>query len=317
MTLFGWDASHYDGTLSAAILARAKAEGISFFTHKVGEGLSYDDPNDATALAAARSAGIEFIGGYFVPRSTGSAKAQVDHLISLADRDEPWWRSFPGWFWQVDLERWSYDNVPASQGIEVAREVRERTGCWTILYASNGQYNGSLGSWDGPLWNAHYVSRAGAGFAALYPGDSWRPTIGFQGGWSAYSGQEPTFLQYTSSATIAGLTTCDANAFRGTVDDLRSLIWEARDMDALTRYADNADRWGLATVTGQAAKYVGGDGNEATTDNILHQKLDKILSAVQSVQTGGVDIDALAAAVAAKLDIKAAVKAALREGTGQ
>src|SRR5213593_3223694 len=114
MTLFGWDASHFDGTLTTAILARAKAEGITWFTHKIGEGTGYDDPGDLTALAAARNAGIQFIGGYFVPRSNATINAQVDACIRLADRDEGWWRDFPGWFWQVDLERWPYDAVPAA-----------------------------------------------------------------------------------------------------------------------------------------------------------------------------------------------------------
>jgi hypothetical protein len=225
MSVYGWDCSHYDGTLTRAIMSRARSEGIAFVTHKIGEGTGYDDPGDLTALAAARDAGIEFVGGYFVPRSGSSVAAQVDACVRLADRDEPWWRTFPGWFWQVDLERWSYDNVPASVGIAFAKELRARTGRWTVLYASHGQYGNALTGWDGPLWNAHYVSHAAAGFAAMYPGDGWKPkSDAFAGGWSAYSGKEPTFLQYTSSATIAGLTTCDANAFRGSAADLRALI---------------------------------------------------------------------------------------------
>src|SRR5262249_55808726 len=51
----------------------------------------------------------------------------------------------------------------------------------------------------------------------LYPGDSYA-------GWGSYSGQTPAIVQYTSSATIAGRTTCDANAFRGTIDQLLTLI---------------------------------------------------------------------------------------------
>src|SRR5262245_42966490 len=127
MTVFGWDASQFDGLLSRETLARARAEGIVFFTHKIGEGTSIDDPNDLTAPAAARDAGIEFIGGYGVVR-TGDVAAEVDHLLQLADRDEPWWRTFPGWFWQVDLERWPYDDVSAATGIAYAGLLRQRTG---------------------------------------------------------------------------------------------------------------------------------------------------------------------------------------------
>jgi len=213
MTVFGWDSSHFDGQLSPSILARAKSEGIEFFTAKIAEGLAdTEGGHDDTALAAARAAGIPLVGGYLIPRSTATVTSQVDYWLKLADAGESWWRTFPGWFWQVDLERWPYDAVPASVGIAAAQQLRARTGRWTILYASRSQYGSQLGGWDGPLWNADY------GPTAAYPGDNWAP------GWAPYSGQAPTFLQYTSSATIAGLTTCDRNAYRGTLDQLRALV---------------------------------------------------------------------------------------------
>lgn len=227
MTQFGWDGSHYDGLLSTAILARAKDEGIAFFTHKVGEGTSYDDPNDLTALAAARNAGIECIGGYYVVR-TGAVDPQVDNCLALADRDEPWWRDWPHWAWQVDLERWPYDNVAAATGVAFAKRLRDRSRKPVLLYASKGQYGDELTGWNGPLWNANYTSRAASGFKAMYPGDGGA-------GWAAYSGQIPVLWQFTSSATIAGLTTCDANAFRGSYDQLKALF---RGDDMSQDYAD-------------------------------------------------------------------------------
>jgi len=240
MTVLGWDTSHFDGTLSAATLSRAYAEGIGFFTHKIAEGTQdTEGSHDDTALAAARDVGIEFLGGYLIPRTYTSVQAQVDFWLTLADAGEPWWRDFPGWFWQVDLERWPYDNVPASVGIACAQELRNRTGKWTILYASHGQYGDQLTGWDGPLWNADYVSGSTSA-AALYPGDEWVPSRSFgRGGWSPYSGQEPTFLQYADTATIAGLTARDANAFRGDIDELRQLI----EGGSVPNYAANAERY--------------------------------------------------------------------------
>jgi hypothetical protein len=225
VTQFGWDASHYDGLLSTTILSRAKAEGIVFFTHKIGEGLTDTEAgHDDTALAAARDAGIECLAGYLVPRTLDAA-AQVDFWLKLADTGEPWWRDWPLWAWQVDLERWTYDNVAAAKGIDCARRLRDRTGRPVLLYASHGQYWDELQGWDGPLWNADYAARSAAGFAAMYPGDDWTPLHNtWRGGWAPYSGKTPTILQYTSSATIAGLTTCDANAFRGTYDQLKDLF---------------------------------------------------------------------------------------------
>jgi hypothetical protein len=234
VTEFGWDASHYDGVLTTTILARAKAEGIAFFSHKIGEGLlDSEGVHDDTALAAARNAGIECLAGYLVPRSNTDVNGQVDYWLKLAADGEPWWPTFPGWAWQVDLERWPYDNVAAATGVAAARRLRDKTGRPVLLYASHGQYWDELAGWDGPLWNADYTSRTASGFVAMYPGDEWTPLHStWRGGWSPYSGKMPTILQYTSSATIAGLTTCDANAFRGTYAQLKDLFSGGRpDVD--------------------------------------------------------------------------------------
>lgn len=220
MTLQGWDASHFDGPLSRSTLDRAYAEGIRFFTHKVGEGLvDTEGTLDDTALAAARDAGIPFLAPYFIPRSNAKPADQVAQWMKLLNAGEPWWRDFPGMFVQSDLERWPYDSVPASVGIECTYRIRDAMDRVAILYASRGQYGDQLTAWDGPLWNADY--RGGPG----YPGDGWvAADKGAAAGWAPYSGKAPAILQYTSSATIAGLTTCDANAFRGTVADFATMI---------------------------------------------------------------------------------------------
>ncbi len=350
MTIFLWDTSHYDGPLTSAIMKRAKVEGIVGVTAKIGEGSTYDDPGDAAALAAARDAGVEFVGGYFVPRSTSPVSAQVDACIRLADRDEPWWRTFPGWFWQVDLERWPTDSVPASVGIDFAKQLRARTGRWTILYASKGQYGDGLTAWDGPLWNANYGSNPIGDFHAVYPGDT-SPR------WGAYSGKVPTFLQYSSNATIAGLTTCDANAYRGGVDQLRALIQGAAEAattrgdrmivmahergsnvdwagDGVFRYQvpDSAHRANLLVVMG-----LQGDPNPSSVEfnpGTLDALGPVVVSASSGVPTvGGEGVvvlsDAQLAAIAAQVTsahdaltdadkptIVDAVKSALRTGTG-
>ncbi len=216
MPIFGWDSSHYDGTITIDVARAARAEGIVFATAKIGEGGSYDDPLDAVNLAAFRAAGIDLLGGYYVMRTTDVA-AQVANCIRLADRDEPWWRTFPGWFWQIDLERWPYDNVAASVGIDFGKQLRQQTGKVVVLYASRDQYGDSLSTWDGPLWNADYPSSRQAPFRDMYPGDNYK-------GWAPYSGKVPDILQYASTSTIGGVTTCDANAFRGTYDQLRALL---------------------------------------------------------------------------------------------
>lgn len=352
MTEYVWDASHYDGQLSTGILARARAEGIGAFTHKIGEGTNYDDPNDLTALAAARDAGFENIGGYFVVRSE-DVVAQVRYAVSLADRDEPWWRDFPGWSWQTDLERWSYDNVAAPLGVEFSKRLRDQTGRQVLLYASHGQYGDQLGGWDGPLWNADYTGNPAGGFKQMYPGDDWAPSHGgWTGGWAPYSGKKrPALLQYTSSADIAGLTTCDASGFVGSFQQLKDLFRGGTKMPDYGNLKDpknfgygpdvaDIDVWAVlhgGKTTGWSDTDGEGwwvfkelDGAAGKLDQGL-KKLDQILKAL----AGGLppmtvdQINALGDKIGEHLilatdnplgdkdmpAIKAAVKQALREGT--
>jgi Glycosyl hydrolases family 25 len=325
MTLFLWDQSHFDGVITRDIMVRAKVEGIVGVTHKIGEGTGGDDLQDGTALAAARGAGIEFIGGYHVVRS-GPVGSQVDELLFLADRDEPWWHDFPGWFWQADLERWSYDNVPAATGVAFAQLLRQRTGRQVLLYASRGQYGDSLTGWDGPLWNANYPSSRLAPFKDLYPGDNGP-------GWVRYSGQMPLFWQYASSATIAGLSTCDANAYRGTVDQLRNLINRAGDSDV----NDTEHTW-LANIdtrvqrlTEQNWPYPLNTAAQAAANGVAAMAADLAaiktaesasLAAVQAlaaqIQAGGGNVDVapvLAAIQAARDDTHALVATLQQDNT--
>ena len=73
------------------------------------------------------------------------------------------------------------------------------------------------------LIQSSYVS--GTGFASvLYPGDgSIR--------WAAYGGRQPDILQFTDRALIAGKR-LDANAFRGSPDQLRTLLGLPPEADA-------------------------------------------------------------------------------------
>jgi GH25 family lysozyme M1 (1,4-beta-N-acetylmuramidase) len=229
MTTFGWDASHFDGLISDANAAHAKAQGIDFVTHKLTEGTNYLDPNVARALAAFRSADFQAIGVYHVVRS-GDVAAQVAFMLRELTKAAPWWKTFPGFFLQVDLETWDYDNVPASTGVNFGKLLRAQAKKYTIMYASHGEYGNRLTDWDGDLWNANYPTSAAGSFKLLYPGDNYA-------GFNPYSGQTPLISQYTSKATIGDLTTCDANAYRGTLDQLLTLINGGSDM---TMNADDA-----------------------------------------------------------------------------
>jgi hypothetical protein len=143
--------------------------------------------------------------------------AEADAFLADIERYVPWLLEWPDRFLQVDLEKWPTDPVPAAEGIAYGNRLVDKFDGLVMMYASHGQYSNQLAPWQGLLWNANYGSNPVGEFKAVYPGDN-------SPGWAPYSGRTPTLLQYGSRTTIAGLTTCDADAFRGTEDQLRAII---------------------------------------------------------------------------------------------
>jgi GH25 family lysozyme M1 (1,4-beta-N-acetylmuramidase) len=220
VTIYLWDASDYDWDRGSMDLASARAAGIDGFTHKATEATTTKHVHYGEAMRRARDAGIPFLGAYHVVRSPANAAAEVDYCLAYVNAQTPWWKDFPGWFWQIDLERWPYDAVPASEGEGFADIIEERTGRRAIIYASRTQYGNQLAGTSHPLWNANYGNNSAGEFKALYAargGDTGA-------GWAPYSGTTPAIWQYGSQARIGRQNTCDANAYRGTTSDFARLI---------------------------------------------------------------------------------------------
>lgn len=215
-TLFGWDASDYDWQRGPMDLAAAARDGISFFTHKATEGGSTRHRYYGEALRRARDAGIPVLGAYHVVRSSPSPQAQADFFLSYLDSQTPWWREWPCFFLQVDLEKWPYDAVPASAGEAFADIAGRAAGRPAVIYASRGQYGDQLNGTSHELWNANYGSNIEDHFRDVYAARG----ADSGAGWAAYSGRVPMFWQYGSRTTIGTQTICDANAFRGTLPEL-------------------------------------------------------------------------------------------------
>lgn len=211
MTLFGLDLSDFNPALNWPKVA---ADGISFVTHKASEGTS-NQHHPAAALNGARAAGIPFLGAYMIPRSGPSVSAQVDYFLSWVDHEVPWWRTFGGWFWQVDTEHWSYDAVSPAIGQQACALLAQRTGKRVIHYAPQWAYGNGVPGAE-PLWASSYVGGNGW-YHGLYPGDN-------APGWHAYSGRTPAILQFSSTAAAGGTPNLDVNAFRGTAADFAALI---------------------------------------------------------------------------------------------
>jgi GH25 family lysozyme M1 (1,4-beta-N-acetylmuramidase) len=220
MTIYGWDASDYDYGRGHMDIAAARRDGIDFFTFKATESNNVKHTHYGQAMNAAKAAGIPFLGAYHVVRSGPSSAAQVDYMLAYVNQATPWWGTFSGWFFQVDLEKWPYDAVSGGKGEEFADLLEQRTGRKAIIYASKGQYGESLRGTSHPLWNANYGSNAAQGFKQLYAnrgGDGGA-------GWSSYSGVTPKIWQYGSNAIIGSQHTCDANAFKGSTSDFAAMI---------------------------------------------------------------------------------------------
>jgi hypothetical protein len=214
MTIYGWDMSHYD----APSIGSAVSEGISFITHKAG-----GDANDAeigawwNGVKGLRSKVL--LGAYWV-LYPGNPTGRADAFLARLDSQCPGWRD-GAFILQVDCEKWGGDSgtVPGKADIKAFcdRLVSKTGGKFRpIVYAPKWVYGDSLNGLGYPLWASAYVNGSG-GFKALYPGDS-------SSKWNAYSGAVPAILQYTSSAKIGGQTTCDANAYKGTLAQLTSLV---------------------------------------------------------------------------------------------
>jgi hypothetical protein len=211
--IYGWDLSHYDSPGSGG----AVGEGFLFFTHKAG-----GDANDAE-LAAWWNIMKPYrdrvlLGAYWV-QYPGSPSSRADAFIARLDSQCPGWRDGP-FILQVDCEIWGGD-TSTKPGVADIRTFCNRLRLhmprlMPIVYAPKWAYGNSLAGLGYPLWASSYVSGAGSA-SKLYPGDN-------AAGWNAYSGQTPLILQFTSSATIAGQTTCDANAFRGSFAQLQTML---------------------------------------------------------------------------------------------
>lgn len=223
---YGWDASDFDwdrGARQSNVAAAAK-EGIRLFTHKITEGTKTVHIRAGAMVKAAVDAGIPFVGFYVVTRTPGnnghgSVSAQVDFAIREANKQFPAWKSTPGFFWQVDLEHWSYDKVAPKHGNEMCRLFEERTGKKTVLYAPRWAYGDSIPG-KTPLWASNYANpQTPADFKTMWS-RAPKPHPGF----AAYSGRKPIVLQYTDRARIGGQHTCDANVIDMTEAEFAAFV---------------------------------------------------------------------------------------------
>lgn len=326
MTTFGWDMSHYD----APSIGNAVAEGISFVTHKAGgDGNDTELPTWWSGVKNLDPSKV-LLGAYWV-LYPGSPSARADTFLARLDAVCDGWRDRP-FLLQVDCEKWNGDpgTVPSEADISAFcdRLVQKMPKLRPVVYAPKWVYGNSLAGLSYPLWASAYVTGSGP-FKALYPGDS-------SSRWTVYSGQTPEVLQYTSSATIGGQTLSDANAYRGTLQELTALVapgWTDAVNSTDVNVLFNTD--GVITSPSGAnsadPSWTGGQffRNTYNEAKSAHLAVGDVLSQLETLQAAvtalgqppAVDVPALAAGIVALLpalgggltqaDVEAAVRTVL------
>lgn len=226
-TILGWDMSHYD----APSVGSAYAQGIRFITHKAGGDGNDPEITQWWSLFPYKNKRDQVLPGAYWVLLPGDPVNRANQFIARLDQTCPGWRDGP-FILQVDCEIWNgkLSTKPSRGEIKqfCDRLVQLMPKLRPIVYASQGQYRNELDGLGYPLWNANYPSsRAALSF------DGYHNVGGDNGvGWRAYSGQVPAIWQFTSSATIGGQTTSDANAYRGSLEDLTKLLcpgWAGED----------------------------------------------------------------------------------------
>src|SRR6266498_1074644 len=247
MALYGWDCSDFDWSRGPVDLVAARRDGIDFFTHKGTEGTRFIHGHCGEALTRARDAGIPFLGAYMVPRtpgngSNGTIPEQVAYFLYHVTRMVPWWPLHPDWFWQMDTEHWYtsdgvlYDAVSPAIGSIACGLLADQTGRKVLHYAPRWSYGDDVPG-DEPLWTSVYPAADNLHFKERYAEIHGDNGIG----WASYSGRTPAIWQYVGSKAIIGSQPgCDANAFRGTIADFRTLIGGKDPMADLNIDAVNA-----------------------------------------------------------------------------
>lgn len=303
MTIFGSDVSHFDAPDTRAMFA----EGIVFQTHKAG-----GDKNDAELGAwwdyVRNYRDKVLLGAYWV-LYPGGPTARADVFLARLDSQCPGWRDGP-FILQADCEKWNGDpgTVPPISEVNAFcdRLADRMPKLRPIGYLPDWVY-GDISGFRYPLWSSKYVSGSGS-FKSLYPGDSARQ-------WAAYGGKTPSILQYSSSATIGGQTTCDANAYRGTLAELTRLLapgWTTTVEDDMALTDADAEKvadkvWGRMFTRPDGPDAHGNTQTSAGAyqcynDKITNDAASRVISTLTPIIKGvDTDEDAVAAAILAGL----------------
>lgn len=290
MTIFGVDVSHHQPVLNFFAL---REEGVEFAFIKSSEGDRFTDNEFNESLHRARVAGL-LTAAYHYVRSDATAAAQVALIERLVPLNVPV---------LLDVEANSGTLPRVRDLIYLLREAGYRV---PLLYLPRWYWQ-QLGSPSlaglPPLWSSRYPDTTVDDL-----NDEWARVPAHY--WNGYGGLDVAVLQFTSSARIAGYAPLDANAFRGTRDELAKLLGyqERKNVNQLilAQLKDSDEVWvgdGLrrrqvadVTELGGLQHWIALRGGDAT----LHTGWDDVRVLGQPIVVADVDEVALATELQAR-----------------
>jgi hypothetical protein len=301
-------------------LPRLKAEGYTFVVDKASEGTYIPSDKDLSSAQfkaqtiswVAETRSLAMVPGLYHWLKAGSAAAQARFFYrQVVDAGGP-----TGMIIQLDDE----DNASYQDAQVWAAEWEQLSAGHPFLLYTGKWWWGPRG-WDGKaltpyLWDSHYlsadddtVSDNPAAFAARVPSSWWTPGYG---GWPS-----STFLQFTSRGDAGSLgNNVDLNVFRGSAADLAALIRgedmtpEEHQMLLELHAGRQVAPWQYKNAEG-VADWAKNRPGEWYPD--MHAVVWGIRHDLDALKEGGIDVDAVAAALLAKLEagLDARVEAAL------
>jgi len=206
-TSFLVDCASYQGVPAWAKAAAVCAGGAE----KVTEGTGYTNPDwDESKAGLQQLAAHGFVPLAYLFLDAGPGAAQAQYFASKAG-------SLTGWGIAIDLER-SAGSPTVAQAQDCAAELRKLYPAHPIGgYAPHWYTGGANLSFCDWLWASEYVNGSGD------PGVLYKSVPATW--WAPYGGKAPLLLQFTSSATVAGISgPVDCSAFAGTGAQLASHV---------------------------------------------------------------------------------------------
>lgn len=323
MTIFGPDISSYEQGMNVAALSDP------FVILKCTEGTYYVDADYAGWMGQAKASHKVVIPYHFV-KTESSATAQAAWLLAhIGDTSLPV-------MLDVETEGSSTPNLPFV--VSVVDAMRSRGLNVRLVYLPHWYWQ-QIGSPDLTALSSRGVGVVSSAYprsGPLAPASGYEADGGDHGsGWAPYGGVTPVLWQFTDAGTEQ--QNVDFNAFRGTIDQLAALLgggvtdggqtmgtytvgagWQADYPDVAAQLqkhipagitVDEANAAGYAMIRSFVA---------AERAAVIEAKLDQLLgrpapsvdvsalaagvvNAIVPHLSGGVDVDAVAAAVQAHL----------------